>query len=124
MPVRKTVIPPTVWLVHKGVTIYRVYEEDDADRPTKYLFSLDPNATSDDDLAVMDVRNLSTRFITDEPLSAEAEAANLKMDIHEFRRSPYWLTHVEAWERWLNVTQPALCLEVLVDAIDTGTLTP
>jgi hypothetical protein len=128
MPYRKFIHPPAVILTHGGVTVYQVYEGDDLDRPVKFLFTLDPKHTSDEDLDVQDVRKLEVPgarlFVTEEPLSDQADADNRHMDIHQYRRSPYWTLNIESWERWLNIRQPALILEVLAEAIDAGKLVP
>lgn len=127
MPRAKT--PPAIAVVHAGVTVYRTYHDDDLSKPARYVFTLDPDDTdADDGPGVFDVRQLdvpsASAFTTEEPISPQADAANLDMDDHEYRRSPYWVLNLEQWERWRNVRQPALILEVLVEAIDQGVLVP
>lgn len=128
MPVKHVPTSAELVLTHQGVTVYRCYEDDDIDQPCKFIFSLDSDHCSANSPAAFDVRDLevdsAARFRTDEPISPQADWSNLGLDEHEYRRSPYWQRNLDAWDRWRNVTQPALVLEVLVQAIDANILVP
>jgi hypothetical protein len=58
MPYRTEWESPAVMVEHSGVTVFRVYKNNDVEQPRHYWFTLDELETSDESDAAFDVREL------------------------------------------------------------------
>lgn len=122
MPVKLMNLDPQIVVMHAGVTIYRCYEDNEFDKPCRYIFTIDKDHTDESDPCAFSVKEMSPRFISEEPKSTQAAADDLNMTPDEFRRSPHWVTHMEEWDQWKIEKEPALIISVLREAIEKGTL--
>ena len=129
MPYETRYVLPETVLTHNGTPVYRCYENNNFDEPERYVFSIVRHDCETGSVNAFDVRLFNTpsarRLITDQPSP---------FDQHRWRKlrlpSPKaYLSHPEyaliqaEHHTWFNVTEPALILAALAEAVDLNLFT-
>ena len=126
MPYRTIQCDPEIALDYNGVKVYRTYEDDDIEKPERFIFSLDPRVTDSSEMGAFDVRLLhnvaAVRRLTTEapPAADERMLRRTKVDLEDYLRSPAHLESTLAWTRWWDETVPEIVMDILREAIDAG----